>query len=553
GAAAAAQARDHTLILVRPDAIASRKAHMLLDWLPAHGFRLSACVALSIDRHQVRSLWQYQWNAAPREYRDACDALMDACPSLLLVIANEAPLQEAASLRFSRLMGAADPAMRCPHDLRVLPGQPSRMPSLLHAPDEAADFVREIAILLPERQRKALFAGMLGGTAMPVAEAQAEVSALYGRVAEHSLDLHGALARVAAAVDTVAASNTEGRQVLLDHPPREGKARPDAFAADQGVLIDQRFGSPIPGGLTEIADKATLYAIDTCFREGWEDLVAMAGDAATGLAFGHSMMLVKPDALVSHRLDVVLDWLPRHDFEVVAGIPVTVSPDQAKALWRYQFNCAPRIRKDAYMALFEASPSLLLVVRSTQDPHVSAAKRLANLKGPADPSLQRADNLRAWLGNVTHLLSFVHAADEPADLVRELAILLPTAQRKAVHARMSDGVGIPVRELRAIAAGICQDMPRHSLALPEAVARIEKLALAAAGMSAADRETVAAFCERVGTGAAADWRVLFDLLDDRGIRYDRWDRITIAAHTSDVVEPHLEPLLPGAVPLTDHA
>ncbi len=446
---------------------------------------------------------------------------MGACPSLLLVIANEAQSQEGAAERFFEV----DPAMRRPGDLRAVQDHQTRMPSLVHAPDEAADFVREIAIFLPERQRKAIFAEMASGAAMSIAAAQAEVAALYGQVPERFLDVDAALWGVAA------------------------RGERGAAIENARMLIDQGSGTAVAAGLTEIPDKATLYSIDTYFREGWEDLVTVAGHAATALASRHSMMLLKPDAIVSRRLDVVLDWLPRHGFSVVACVPMAVRPDQARALWRYQWNCAPRIRKDAYMALFEASASILLVVRSTQEPHVSAAKRLANLKGPADPALQGPDDLRAWLGNATHLLSFVHAADEPADLVRELAILLPAGQRTAIHARMRGGLDVPDQELRAMAARVCEGMPRHALGLPDAVARIEGLARTDAGMDTAEREAVAALCERAKRGAAVDWRVLFGLLDQREIRYDPWDRITIAAHASDVSNPHLEALLPGAVPL----
>lgn len=610
GHGAAELARGHSLVLVRPDAVASRKAHLVIDWLSGHGFRLVACVPLQIDRHQVRSLWHYQWNVALRERRDACDALMGVCPSMLLVMADERPSALPATQRFSTLKGASDPALRRPGDLRAELGHKSRMLSLVHSPDEAADFVREIAIFLPEPERKALFARMGSGAVLPTAEAKAQVLAIYRDVPEHNLDLNESVARVlalanetmgpagtagplqaerqavAALADRIArgqrtdwrqffrpldrcqvtyapwdrvviaghlaAMDAEGKRVLIDRPPREAASNP-LSTPGTGVLVDQRFGSPIEGGLTEMADKAALYSVDTYFREGWEDLVSVTGESAAAVAFSHSIMLVKPDALVSGRLDVVLGWLPRLGFSVVASMPVAVCADQTKALWRYQWNCAPRIRKDAYVAMFKACASLLLVVRSTREPQVSAAKRLANLKGPADPVLQRPDDLRAWLGNATHLLSFVHAADEPADVVRELAILLPPAQRMAVHARMRDGLELSTQELRAEAARALQGLTKHSLDVHKALGRVEGAVLDACGMDTADRETAAALCASARNGAGADWRVLFGLLDRWAIRYDPWDRITIAAHTSDVSNPHLEALLPGAIPLARQA
>lgn len=305
------------------------------------------------------------------------------------------------------------------------------------------------------------------------------------------------------------------------------------------MLIDQRFGVPIAAGLTGMPDKASLYAVDMYFREGWEDLVVAAGDAAAALAFRHALVLVKPEALVSRKLDAVLAWLTTHGFSVVAHAPVAVCHRQVQALWRYEWNSAPRIRRDASAALFGASESCLLVVRSTQNAHVPAAKQLGDL--------------RARFAHTTPLLDFVHLTDDAADLVRELAVLLPQAHRTAIHARMRDGLDTPAGELRAMAARLCEGLPTHSLDLQEALQHIETLIRASADMNIADRETATEICVRAGTGAAADWRVLFGLLDRWAIRYEPWDRLTIAAHTSNVSHPQLKALLPRAVALAQPA
>lgn len=286
GPAAVEQARAHALVLLRPDVIALRKAHLVVDWLPAHGFRMVACFPMRLDRHQVRALWHYQCNVGSRERRDTYDALLGASTSLLLVIASdEAPPRGTATQRFSDLKGSSDPAQCRPGDLRAVLGHKTHMLSLVHSPDEAADFVREIAAFLPERERKLLFAKMKARVAMPVAEAQGQVAALYRSAPEHALDFDAALARIVAAVsaatepggaasavqsdcrvlaalvDRIAAGNrsdwrelfvaldryrvpyqvwdkiviashlaakdADGKRVLLDHPPREAQVELD--------------------------------------------------------------------------------------------------------------------------------------------------------------------------------------------------------------------------------------------------------------------------------------------------------------------------------------
>jgi hypothetical protein len=132
------------------------------------------------------------------------------------VVANShpGPATAPATQRFSERKGAADPALRRPDDLRAVLGHKSRMLSLVHSPDEAADFVREIAIFLPERARKSLFARMLDDHAMPAAEAHAAVAALYEQVPEHSLDFDAALARVLEAARAAAQAGPDAEDGL---------------------------------------------------------------------------------------------------------------------------------------------------------------------------------------------------------------------------------------------------------------------------------------------------------------------------------------------------
>lgn len=205
GESALGLARSHALVLLRPDAIALRKAHLVIDWLPARGFSLVACRPVLLDRHQVRTLWQYQCNVGSRERRDIYDALLGASASLLLVVADGAGgAHRMATQRLCELKGHSDPALCRPDDLRAVLGHKTPMLSLVHSPDEAADFVREIAAFLPERDRRLLFAAMDGRVVMPPAEAHAQVADLYRRVPEHALDFDAALARILAAVRAAA-------------------------------------------------------------------------------------------------------------------------------------------------------------------------------------------------------------------------------------------------------------------------------------------------------------------------------------------------------------
>jgi nucleoside diphosphate kinase len=311
------------------------------------------------------------------------------------------------------------------------------------------------------------------------------------------------------------------------------------------MVLDESYGPSLPAGLTQMPQKAVLYAMETYFWEGWEDLVGLAGDSAAAMLAAHSLVLLKPDALCSRKIETILQWLGENGFSVVDCMSVEVSRHQTRALWRYQWNTARRERKEALDALLAAAPSILLIIRSRLDAHMTAAQRFAQLKGPADAELQRPGDLRARLGTRTHLMNFVHSADEPADVARELAILLPTAERRRVVQRMLKGDDFPAHEAASLVARLYEKAPRHSLDLKESLARVED----AVRRTHAVPQRVAELIDRIRGGETANWRELFALLDDCGARYEPWDRITIAAYLANVAHEGVEFLIPSLQPV----
>nr|WP_315463263.1 nucleoside-diphosphate kinase [uncultured Rhodoferax sp.] len=315
------------------------------------------------------------------------------------------------------------------------------------------------------------------------------------------------------------------------------------------MLLDESYGPAMPAGLTQMPQKAVLYAIETYFWEGWEDLVRIAGDSAKALLSTHSLVLLKPDALCTRKIETILQWLEVNGFSIIDCMSVEVSSHQTRALWRYQWNTARRDRKEALDALLAAAPSILLIIRSLQDVHLTAAQRFAQLKGPADAALQRPGDLRARLGTPTHLLNFVHSADEPSDVARELAILLPSAERRKVAQRMMQGDAIPAREVANLVSHLYDQVPHRQLDLREALTRVEDAVGTAGSVSQPRRERIANLIDRIRREEVASWRELFALLDECDVPYEPWDRITIAAFLANVAHEGVDFLIPSLQPV----
>lgn len=63
----------HASIILKPEAIVNRKAHLCIEFLMQHGFIPVAQKRFQFNRHLIRDLWRFQFNAATRERLDILD------------------------------------------------------------------------------------------------------------------------------------------------------------------------------------------------------------------------------------------------------------------------------------------------------------------------------------------------------------------------------------------------------------------------------------------------------------------------------------------------
>ncbi|MGH9831189.1 MAG: nucleoside-diphosphate kinase, partial [Blastocatellia bacterium] len=187
---------------------------------------------------------------------------------------------------------------------------------------------------------------------------------------------------------------------------------------------DRFFGTIIPEWVIRAGPKHDLYSTDTDFIESYEDLTTAVGQAAPSWLRDHTILVLKPDAIVGRRVTATFEWLEEAGFDIVLARAIHFDRHTIRALWLYQWNIATRARKELVDQLLTSCGSLLLLVRTESNPSFSAAEMLSTRKGPSSPERQRTGDLRHRLGGISPLLNFVHTADAPADVVREFGILL---------------------------------------------------------------------------------------------------------------------------------
>ena len=310
------------------------------------------------------------------------------------------------------------------------------------------------------------------------------------------------------------------------------------------VLLDNKYGPPIPRGLTVMPEKESLYATDVYFWEGWEDLVDVEQEARLPVLLAHTFILVRPDAIASRKIESILQWLRLNGYSVVDGVAVQLDRHQVRSLWLYQWNAALPERKGACDILMGACPSLLLLIRSMPGEDEIATRRFARQKGRADPKSSRPGDLRASMGHRSIMLSLIHSPDEPADFLREIAVVLPEKSRKSLLDRMLTGATRAEDELSSLAKRLYEGVAEHTLELEPSLARVERAAKNSMLTHSRASSDALGLIEDIRRGRRTDWRELFGLLDDCGALYDEWDRITIAGHIITMNSDNVRLLIP---------
>jgi nucleoside diphosphate kinase len=241
------------------------------------------------------------------------------------------------------------------------------------------------------------------------------------------------------------------------------------------LAISAEACAALPEWLSSSEFKRRLYGTDTYAIEGLEAVRAVAGLEARSFCYSHSLLVVKPEAVVTRRLERIFSWLEEVGFPIVEAVPFRFSPAITRGLWAYHWNAVTGAHRRAVDLLVESGPSVAILVRSMESGELPASLRLAELKGHADPARREPGQLRYELGNHNALLNHVHSPDEPIDLLRELAVVLPSRELERVLGVSQRCQRVDARHLgRNLAPSLYRDAgDPQSLDLGEALAEVE--------------------------------------------------------------------------------
>jgi nucleoside diphosphate kinase len=302
--------------------------------------------------------------------------------------------------------------------------------------------------------------------------------------------------------------------------------------------------------LTTDPDRRRIYPDDVYFREVAGLLDALAPDRFARLAERSSFLMFKPEAVAGRRMERALGFLAGHGFEPLGALRVRIDPRTLRELWRYQINAIPLAAVRAVDMTLQSGESLVVALHDSRGPQetgLPAAVRLSSLKGSSSDFAANQGLLRGELECVSESLNFVHAPDEPADLLREIAVLFDRPRRAEPLELLC---GLPTAAGRADVERqireLYQSYPAHALDL---AASLDALRAAAAGRPERAAPTAQVIQAIEHRAPETELLRLVDWLDYEPGDLALWDRITLAAYLAGEEVSDRLPLIgpaPGA-------
>ncbi|WP_431973605.1 nucleoside-diphosphate kinase [Micromonospora haikouensis] len=287
--------------------------------------------------------------------------------------------------------------------------------------------------------------------------------------------------------------------------------------------------------LTRTARKVELYRDEVYVREAWADLSEVAGEARQEVLFGSALLVVRPEGVRSGKLAPTVDFLSQRGFRIVATEPLRFDRMLARELWRYQHTLASLDRLAVVDQMLAVGPALLLLLRGP-DSGVPATTALSRMKGASNPANRPPGTLRERLDQPNRLFALIHCADEPADLVRELGILVDSPTRRRLIRALVGG------ELAAVDAARLAEFRNVPVAELDVRAAWKRVSAEVAATGPAGREALR-LLDGAADGSPIPWRRFLDELARLGVGPSTWDLALVGSSSIEYDEPGAVKLL----------
>ncbi len=219
------------------------------------------------------------------------------------------------------------------------------------------------------------------------------------------------------------------------------------------------------------------YCNDLYIYECSKEIENRLGDQTQHWYKNTALMMFKPDAIVGRRGQQILSFCKEHGFEVKSSAIVELNRHSMREIWRFDWQTFPIERLSFSTLWYTVSKTVVILFEQNDTYFQPASERLNALKGgPRYPG--QTDSLRSTLNPPNVLLNFVHVADHPIDVVREIGILFDEFSRgKFIEGKWGISGQSAAVELDEHINALEAMYPAHDLSFENSLSRLERAGL----------------------------------------------------------------------------
>lgn len=304
--------------------------------------------------------------------------------------------------------------------------------------------------------------------------------------------------------------------------------------------------SPCLNFLSCFQEKLECYTTDRYFLDGWATLfdLCQRGEFALEQLWSLGSVLFKADSILRGNGLRGIRILEDNGFRIRAVRAVQFSDERVDLLWHYSLGRHSHSRVKLLKRLQALSPSLYLIVEPSNDEsHLPCSVRITEFKGQTELTKRHKSTLRYLMGDPqSAFFNFVHTADEPADLVRELGLLFDASQREAITRDIISGSRPNAeRVFETLKAGL----PRCDLNFSRSIDRLQNRIALMESLSETERADLHKAAGGLNEAGYDSWLQLRNRLSRHGIQVEELDDLTIAGELVELKQEKPTQLFPS--------
>ena len=277
--------------------------------------------------------------------------------------------------------------------------------------------------------------------------------------------------------------------------------------------------------LTSLPAKKSWFSVDPHFRFALNQFRGAFGIDLYDVTDSIAVLYIQPDGIAARRVEGVCKFLNENGFSLMHAKVARHTYHSVREEWRYQFNEMTVDRMAITDWKYRAGGVLHLVLKDEESKTgLPASVRLQRLKGSSSPLRRKAGQLRIAIRSPNGLLKLIHAPDEPADVLRELATFLAPIELSDLLRDLSERDLRPLDwgSIEAISDRLCASAYQHDLDVGSSQDRVGKVLNSLPSDSRIAIEVRRFWNDALDDSAQLPWIRFSDCLASLGIDVD-WD------------------------------